>query len=413
MIEMSMDTLRFRFPEVHEDAEFSVDFQRTLRVPDDDEDYPLPAGLGEFPLEHVDDHSGRVPESWLRHGGVMVPMHAAEALWINLNASYGRDGVAYPFAVKVAAGKINAVTGEPWSVGLRPGAPPTGPAHPRGSARGSGAPAQRRTEALQDYMVVPEQPWLDGFNTGDGVIRQFVAMPLGGGYTAEEQITGQAEFGGIQLLAYPMKAQAYQRILERERRRRAAWAASSRKNAARDAELEAALLAELDAFEASGAVFSSPDNARRAHFAFSALETDRDDVVDLLDVDMGLGAGGRIMQEICADPHDPDVWDLEHPARCFVHLARAEQWEALTGQPAPTDPPTPEQYHSNGIPWFDYTERGPVVPASAVLSGLNSVAAVAEASALELTHNDSVPVERVVRLQPRPRTRPVAEPDTW
>jgi hypothetical protein len=381
MIEMTMGTLRFRFPEVHEDAEFSVDFQRTLRVPDDGEDYPLPAGLGEFPLEHVDDHSERVPQSWLRHGGVMVPMHAAEALWINLNSSFGREGVEYPFAVKVAAGKINAVTGEPWSVGLRPGAPPTGPAHPSRPARGSGAPAHRRAEALQDYMVVPEQPWLDGFNAGEGVIRQFVAMPLGGGYTAEEQITGQAEVGGIQLLAYPMKADAYKRLVERERR------------------------------HPLGLAFGSPAGDDRIHF--SSLDEWTTHHMLSETVDMGLGAGGRIQQEICADPYDPDVWDLEHPARCFVHLARAEQWKALTGNAAPTEPPTPQQYRSSGIPWFDYTQRGPVVPASEVLSALDSVAAVAEGNSLHLTHNDSVPVDRVVRLKPRPRTRPVAEPDTW
>jgi hypothetical protein len=42
----------------------------------------------------------------------------------------------------------------------------------------------------QDFAVIPEQPWLDGFCVSRGVIRQFVAMPLGAGYTAEEQITG-------------------------------------------------------------------------------------------------------------------------------------------------------------------------------------------------------------------------------
>jgi hypothetical protein len=39
-------------------------------------------------------------------------------------------------------------------------------------------------------MVSPEQPWLDGFAIEKGVIRQFVAMPLGDGYSVEEQVTG-------------------------------------------------------------------------------------------------------------------------------------------------------------------------------------------------------------------------------
>jgi hypothetical protein len=31
-------------------------------------------------------------------------------------------------------------------------------------------------------VVLPEQPWLDGYCVEKGYIRQFVAMPLGEGY---------------------------------------------------------------------------------------------------------------------------------------------------------------------------------------------------------------------------------------
>jgi hypothetical protein len=85
-------------------------------------------------------------------------MYQAEALWISFSSSSG-----YPFAVKITAGKINAVTGEPWVQGIK--------------------------NDPQDYVPVPSQPWLDGFCVGEGIVRQFVAMPLGQGYSAEEQIT--------------------------------------------------------------------------------------------------------------------------------------------------------------------------------------------------------------------------------
>jgi len=85
--------------------------------------------------------------------------------------------------VKVAAGKINAVSGESWTGNL-----------------------QRKP---QNYVVVPDQPWLDGFAVGKGRIRQFVAMPLGSGHSVEEQLTGAAENGGIQLQVYPMRAEPY------------------------------------------------------------------------------------------------------------------------------------------------------------------------------------------------------------
>ncbi len=126
-------------------ARFEVEFQRTLRIPDDGKDYPLPAGLGRFALRHVEDFAGRAPDRWLQHGGVMMPMYQAEAMWMNF------DGGDYPVAVKIAAGKINAVNGEDWTAGL-----------------------SRRPS--QNYAVVPGQPWLDGFAVERGVIRQFVAM---------------------------------------------------------------------------------------------------------------------------------------------------------------------------------------------------------------------------------------------
>jgi hypothetical protein len=178
MIEIKRNQLRFSFPEVHPKASMTIDFQRTLRIPDDDRTYPLPPGLGSFPLSHVDDHADRVSETWKRHGGVMLPMYQSEAMWLNFDASDG-----YAFAVKIAAGKINAVTGDPWVDGL--------------------------AKRPQNYLPVPEQPWLDGFCVEKGLIRQFVAMPLGAGYSAEEQLTGTAEFGGLQVEVFPLKAKFY------------------------------------------------------------------------------------------------------------------------------------------------------------------------------------------------------------
>ena len=168
MIELKHDSLIFSFSEVHPKAQLSINFQRTLRIPDDGKDYPLPPGLGQFPIKHVDDYSEKVPSLWIQHGGVMLPMYQSEALWLNFNSEYLHEhGTPYPFAIKVATGKINAVTGNNWSDGLK--------------------------RSPQDYMVSPEQPWLDGYCVEKGFIRQFVAMPLGAGYSAEEQITGEAE----------------------------------------------------------------------------------------------------------------------------------------------------------------------------------------------------------------------------
>ena len=186
MIELTNDTLAFSFPEVHSAAKLNINFQRTLRIPDDDKTYPLPPGLGAFPLRHVDDHPHNVPRQWLEHGGIMMPMYQAEALWLSFGGHYVSDrATPYPFAIKVATGKIDAVTGKSWSNGIH--------------------------QRPQDYMVSTRQPWLDGYCVDKGLIRQFVAMPLGSGYSAEEQITGRAEHGGIQIIVYPMKREVFER----------------------------------------------------------------------------------------------------------------------------------------------------------------------------------------------------------
>ncbi|MBU2501958.1 hypothetical protein KJ682_11575 [bacterium] len=325
------DRLRFSFPEVHKDARFDLEFQRTLRIPDDDSIHYLPPGLGNFPLRHVDDFATRLPARWREHGGVMMPMYQAEAMWINFTGP-----TRYPFLVKIAAGKINAVTGEPWR-----DAPNRDP---------------------QDYVVVSEQPWLDGFCVKKGEIRQFVAAPLGSGYSVEEQVTGQAEHGGLQIIAYPMKAEEWEKVLEEQRRER----------------------------ERIGIRY------RKAKNLMPMMEC-------LADPIMGLAQGGRMKQSIHDDPYDFSVWDLRHSSRCFVHITNSVAWRAITGEAPPTLPPTAAQYTAAGLPWFDYYSEAPAVEGSGILDGVKSVAqmdkerAAAQGGGM-LPENESTGEVRVVKL---------------
>ncbi len=274
MITLKDNALQFRFPEVHDNARCSIEFQRTLRIPDDDKVYPLPPGLGRFPMRHLDDYARRLPDAWRRRGGVILPMHQAEALWISFDAGFGNHP-EYPFAVKVATGKTCALTGDAW--------------------------VNHLNQDPQDYMVVPEQPWIDGYCVEKGVIRQFVAMPLGKGYTVEEQLTGAAKHGGLQLVAYPMKRERYESLFS--------------------------------------------DQSPAMHVCLSAGT-----VAD----GMGLAPGGRMRQEVYDDPYGLDAWDQRHASRCFVTIVNSMQWLALTGEQPPTTPPTAQAYSEMGLPWFDY-----------------------------------------------------------
>ena len=79
----SRSALTFRFPDVHDDAKCLIHFQRTLRIPDDKINYPLPPGLGAFPLRHIDDYARRVPAEWLKRGGVVMPMHHGDGISVS------------------------------------------------------------------------------------------------------------------------------------------------------------------------------------------------------------------------------------------------------------------------------------------------------------------------------------------
>ncbi len=332
MVELRSDGLVFSFPEVHGQAELRIEFQRTLRIPDDGRRYELPPGLGRFPLRHVDDFAGRVPEAWRRHGGVMLPMYQSEALWINFHSPHG-----YPFAVKVATGKVNAVTGDAWSEGLH--------------------------RNPQDYVVAPDQPWLDGYCVSKGTIRQFVAMPLGAGYSAEEQITGAAEHGGIQIVAYPVKASVWKRM-QRPR-------------------------------------------LRQAEPVFYA------DQMPMLDAsyDMGLSPGGTMSQDVYDDRLSFEDWETNQRSRCFVHLANALVWQAITDSPPPAPPLTAAAYTRAGLPWYEwYDADREALEGAAKLRGLKSVAERGrERGDVPLPENESTDPQNVVKLRPKRTPHEVRE----
>jgi hypothetical protein len=321
----------------------TVSFQRTLRIPDDGKPYPLPPGLGRFPLCHVDDHADRVPAAWNKRGGIMMPMYQAEALWLQFSATY-------PCALKVATGKINAVTGASWEPGLR--------------------------QKPQDYLTLPDQPWLDGYCVKKGFIRQFVAMPLGDGFTAEEQITGEARHGGLQLQVYPIKPSVhFAETLESRFPRRLADI------------LEGLLPVPDLAFLKEEPVERMPASSHA--FAACAMAPD----------EMGLGAGGMMRQEIYEDKRPLKDYDLTVTSRCFVHLCDSISWRAVTGSPSPSKPITAQDYARYHLPWFDiYREDLEAVPGSKVLDNLRTVVGLFQGKTRRpLPGNESVAVTTTIQ----------------
>ncbi len=310
MIELSNDKLLFSFPSVHPEAKLTISFKRTLRLPDDDNVYPLTPDLGDFPLRHVDDFAARVPTQWMEYGGVMLPMYQSEALWLRFDPNFVTGRGNYPFAIRVLTGKIDVITGEEYRPGLR------------------------RTEDYkpgQNYMISPGQPWLDGYCVRRGTVRQFVAMPLGDDYSAEEQITGTAEYGGMQIIVYPMKRESFDRHFPDR--------------------------SQALGREGSTGCFSS--FRRLSHLAKPSL---------------GMAPGGKMKQHIYKDEFDLLDWDQSTSSRCFVHLANSQVWKNITGDAPPTMPISAKKYTELGLPWFDYYDESRTpLSSSEVLANLTSV----------------------------------------
>ena len=311
-----------------------VTFQRTLRIPEEGE-YPLPPGLGAFPLRRVDDYADQVPESWAERGGLMLPMYQREAMWISFTAPHW-----HPHAVAVGVGLVNAVSGEEWSDDL--------------------------VEDPQSYLVVPDQPWLDGINAGDGYIRQFVAMPLGMGYTVESEVTGSEEHGGVQLLCRAPKP---------------------------------GLFPEEEPLE--------------DHADFLALPS----APAPMAADMGLGAGGRMRQEIYPDAHGFNTWDPTRQLRVFVHIANSMAWREITGEEPPPTPVSAKTYRDHGFPWFElYDEDKGDVPAAPKLAKVRKLSEIDKDKGFSAQQDDTkltIPEPQVIHLGPPPKPKTDVRDGTW
>ncbi len=300
---------------------FSLRFQRTLRIPDDGKTYPLPPGLGSFPVYRVRDFPDVVPEDWDREKGYFIPMYQREAMWIDF------DGTSWkPNAVKVGVGQVDAVSGAEWSLELT--------AHP------------------QNYVVVPDQPWLDGIKSGDGTIRQFIAVPLGSGYSVEAQVTGRESDGALRIAVFEPRPGRF------------------------------------------------PDQPPE-HLLPVLSRNPAAMKMDLQDGAMGLGAGGQMKQKVYEDRYGYDTWLREEPQEVILYLINSEQFEEITGRKPPDTPVDAATYTSYGYPWFDlYDEHLADLSPSRTLGSVKSAGELDRERGNGSPHDSSlvVPDSLIIKL---------------
>ena len=420
MISLNSNSLIFQFPEIHSDAKCSINFQRTLRIPDDGKKYELPPGLGKFPIQHVDDFASVLPEEWLIRGGVIIPMHNSEALWIDFRSN------GYPFAIKIGTGKINAITGEKFKRHLN--------------------------SDPQDYLIIPDQPWIDGYNVDKGVIRQFVAMPLGEGYSAEEQITGSGEYGGIQISVCPMKVNRYKALQKKRHTKRRKMRNDNINNLLKEMNKAIRNIVETTTHSAEGItteldkfareLCSKDDLSGISQRLKSILDYFRNDLQSSINSDfqriegiinefrdtviersslpcaskvsqmpsIGLSPGGKMHQEIYTDKYGLDAWDQRNISRCFVAITNSYVWKAITKMDPPTKPFTAQDYNKKKLPWFDYYDSHlEAVEEASILKELKSIIEMSKSKGdIPIADNETLNEENVITLTKK-ETRLVRE----
>lgn len=266
-----------------------VTLHRTLRIPEDGAEHPLPPSLGAFEIHDAEDF-GDAFDGF----DVVVPIHRREAMWISFDAPGHR-----PHALKVGVGAACALTGAPFDPS-RLGADP------------------------QDYLVVPDQPWLDGINSGAGTVRQFVAVDTGTGHSVESQVLGEeAERGGLELALFAPRPGRFPQ--------------------------------------------------RPAPSPYGDM-----DICCMSAAPMAVGAGGSIRQEIYEDEYGIDTWRATPAARLRIALVDAVDFAAMTGRPVPPTPVDARVYAAHGLPWFELYDpvRSDVAPAGA-FAGVRGAAELA------------------------------------
>ena len=317
-------------------------------------------------------------------------------------------------------GKVNALSGETWDESMK-------------------------QHHVQDYVVCPLQPWLDGINSGDGYIKQFIAMPLGSGYTVEHQVTGEDKHGGAQVICYAPHEDKRVKQATRHRINNAVHTLKSEPISSSShtyVDDDSCPRDMNDADELYYAPFHTHQHHQQSQALYSLTQTNSQTVMEdfahlsqqdeKLDIllgqiktiggiansisdelekqahlletkqkesrhtphteakELGLAAGGKMSQQIVEDPYGFSFWDESTKARVFIHIVNSAMFYQITGDVVPPSPITAQTYSSYKYPWYDfYDETVGSVPKSNILSQVKSVKEVDQEKHLPPQQDDS------------------------
>ncbi|KAK5994379.1 hypothetical protein PT974_04853 [Cladobotryum mycophilum] len=190
----------------------------------------------------------------------------------------------------------------------------------------------------QDYYLPLKQEWIDGVTVREGLVRQFIALPPGTGYSVEHQITGQDVVQDFQIEVF--QRSGFYIIVDIEND----FVVTSRLELCGISEDCTIHQVKLRILESLGRTYSS-----NLYFSGEQLEDDRTlhdygiqsghTIADFLwtgvkykrriQYRMEIAPGGLIAQSIYKDPY-PDRW-MEQPLTTFkVRVVDVDEFRSTT-----------------------------------------------------------------------------------
>ena len=309
---------------------------------------------------------------------------------------------AQSYMIKIYFGGINAISGEPAKEDKETIA--------RRQAKladlqddGSEESKEKLAAALQDYVIVPGQQWLDGVAVAPGKVKQFVAMPFDSGHSIESQLTGKDTIGGIQFEVTPYTPKPPTPTSEPPTPTSKPPIPASKPQTPAPKSFNylsipsngfilfvktlvgtTVTLLNCDPNNTIDKIKSkihnevgTPPDQQRLVFAGTQLEDgrtlrdyniQRESTLQLIlrlrgggsiappEQQMSVAAGGEIKHNITPDSHGAD-WQPFRTTVFNVQILNAAFYHAVTGKEPPTRPMTATNYAEHGLPFFKLYEE--------------------------------------------------------
>ncbi len=294
---------------------FSMSIRKTKKVDIDPDAHRLPPDWGAFDEYKVADW--HCPSTW-SNDGYFIPVEEGQPLWIDFR---GNRQCAAILSIQ----RLNPITGKPANLedGLK-------------------------KDPEQNYMVLPNQMWIDGY-VNNGKVYQFVVTTAGKSLAVNEfllppEMQDSHALGvAFYLPRNPAPTQAYRRVKKRFATTPRYTLSQSQGSISWDASIisDDAIPMSHEYKPRSLSVFDSAPEAKygTCRNVHSADTSYKEHVIDTLGSDhmdehdqASMGAGGRISQDIMTDSNTVDFYQDKPALVLPIYMALPELYKSIMSQ---------------------------------------------------------------------------------